>query len=160
MHPTEARQLRGAGVPTAAVTLASVVAALVLSGPRAAFGSALAGLVVGAFFGADLLVSFWGRRSAPSAVMALVLLTYTVKIVALGVVLALFQKAAPFDPTWFAATIALATVTWLAAAVHTFTRLRLLTIEPVPDPLPEPVPSSPEGSAMGSARGEGDVLRR
>ena len=121
--------LRGSLLPT-------LVAALVCLAIAVPAGSAA---VAGVAFGAGLVVVFFSiglvvmRRTAslnPDAVMGVVMLTYVLKVAALGVVLVLFKDASWLDPRYFALGALGCTFVWLGFEMRAFTRLRVLVVDP------------------------------
>ena len=85
--------LRGSFVPTAVVGLLAVVVGM-FSGPKAAWSAALGAVLVLAFFTVSLLAMKRTAHLAPTAVMLVVMVTYTVKILALGLVMVVLRDAA------------------------------------------------------------------
>lgn len=120
--------LRGSLIPTALVAGLGLAGAG-LFGARAAWSAALGGALVIGFFSASLLVM---RRTAhvdPATAMAIVLATYTVKILALGLVLVLLRDAAWLNGRALAFNVIACTLVWLATEVRAFTRLRILVTD-------------------------------
>jgi FtsH-binding integral membrane protein len=133
-HPTNtartraqfAAMLRGSLLPTLVVGVIAVVVAAVLGDTRAAVSAALgAGLVV-VFFSLSLLVMRQTAHLQPTAVMAVVLATYTGKILALGLAMVLLRDASWLSGQALALSIIVCTVVWLAFEMRAFTRLRIL----------------------------------
>jgi len=72
----------------------------------------------------------------PVAVMSVVLATYTVKIVALGVAMVVLRDASWLDGQTLALSVIACTVVWLAFEMRAFTRMRVLVapgLEDAPD---------------------------
>ncbi len=116
--------LRGSLVPTVLVA-ALVVAGGALFGARAAWSAVLGAALVIGLFSVSLLVM---RRTAhvdPATAMAIVLATYTLKILALGIVLVLLRDAAWLDGRALACNVIACTLVWLATELRAFTRLRI-----------------------------------
>jgi hypothetical protein len=133
-HPVSAAQtreqftamLRGSLVPTLVVGVLAVALAAVLADGRAAQSAALgAGLVV-VFFSLSLLVMRQTAHLQPTAVMAVVLATYTGKILALGIAMVLLRDASWLSGQALALSIIACTVVWLAFEMRAFTRMRVL----------------------------------
>lgn len=124
-----AQMLRGSLVPTLMVALLCIAVGLSVSlvaAWSAAFGAAL----VIAFFGAGLSVMRFTSHLAPTTVMAVVMLSYTLKVVLLGASLFVVREA-----TWlsgFAAgvTITVCTVVWLLFEMRSYRRLRIFVYDP------------------------------
>lgn len=121
--------LRGSVLPTGVAGALSVLVGL-LSGPRAAWSAAFGALLVIAFFSLTLLVM---RRTAdlpPTAVMMVVMATYMVKVLGLGVVMLLLR-----DVTWLSGyavgvTITVCTLVWLFFEMRSYRRLRIFAYDP------------------------------
>lgn len=120
-----AAMLRGSVVPTLVVgALAVTIAAF--SGPRAAWSAALGAALVVAFFSLSLLVMRQSAHLAPTTVMAVVLATYTAKIVALGAVMVTLTGVNWLSGQALAVAVIICTLVWLAFEMRAFTRLRVL----------------------------------
>ncbi|NHC13390.1 hypothetical protein [Motilibacter deserti] len=132
MQTHDAEQFRGAALPAAVVTAAAVLIAGLAAGGQGAASALAAGAVVTAFFGVGHLVSSRVADVAPTAVMAVALATYAVKVLVLGVLLVLVGGSSAVDGTAFGVTVFAVTTTWLAARVRVFARLRLFYVDPVP----------------------------
>jgi len=117
--------LRGSLLPTLAVGVLAVVVAA-FSGAKPAWSAALGAGVVVVFFSLSLLVMRRTAHLEPTTVMAVVLASYTVKIVALGLVMVLLRDATWLSGTALALTIIVCTVVWLGFEMRAFTRLRVL----------------------------------
>jgi ATP synthase protein I len=78
------------------------------------------------FFSLSLLVMRSTAHLAPTTTMAVVLATYTGKIVALGVAMVLLRDASWLDGRALALAVIACTVVWLAFEMRAFTRLRVL----------------------------------
>lgn len=117
--------LRGAAVPTAAVGVGCVVIAAFVGG-REARSAALGALLVLVFFSLSLVVMKRTAHLPPTTVMAVVLASYTAKIVALGVAMVLLRDVEWLSGRALALTIIGCTVVWLAFELRAFTRLRIL----------------------------------
>ena len=128
--------LRGSFVPTAVVGLGAVVVA-VFSGPKAAWSAALGAVLVLAFFTISLLAMKRTANLAPTAVMLVVLVTYTLKILALGVVMVLLRDAAWVSGYAVGVTITVCTLVWLYFEMRAYKRLRIFAFTPPEAPPPE-----------------------
>jgi hypothetical protein len=118
--------LRGSLVPTAAVALASVAVAAIAGGGKAAWSAAAGAALVIGFFSLSLLAMKRTATWQPTAVMSVVLATYTAKIIALGVVMIVLRDAAWLSGQSLALTVIVCTVVWLAFEMRAFTRMRVL----------------------------------
>ena len=83
-----------------------------------------------AFFGVGLIVISSASRFGPFVMMQVALATYLVKIVLLGVLVATLSDTTAFSTRAFAAAVLVLTLVWLAAEVRTFSRLRILYVDP------------------------------
>lgn len=127
------RMLRGSLVPTA-VAGAVVVAASLVAGGREAGSAALGLLLVVVFFSASLVVMARTAHLAPTTVMAVVLASYTVKIVALGVVMVVLGGATWLSGPALGISVVVCTLVWLAFEMRAFTRMRVLVSDEVTPP--------------------------
>jgi ATP synthase protein I len=118
--------LRGSLIPTVAVGVVVIVLSAVLGQARDTTSAALGAGVVVLFFSLSLLVMRQTAHLQPVAVMAVVLATYTVKILALGVVMIVLRDASWLSGQVLAIAIIVCTVVWLAFEMRAFTRLRIL----------------------------------
>lgn len=118
--------LRGSAIPTTAVAMVCVVVAAGLSGGKGAWSAALGAGLVLVFFSLSLLVMKRTASWEPTAVMAVVLGTYTAKIIALGVAMVLLRDASWLSGQALALTVIVCTVVWLAFEMRAFTHMRVL----------------------------------
>jgi ATP synthase protein I len=129
---------RGAAIPTAVVGGVAMAAALLLGrGAGGAAAAALGCLVVIGFFGMSLLVMRWTADSHPVNALGAAMVSYTIKIVALGLVFVLLRQVESFDQQAFGLTVLACALVWLGFEVRAFTRAQLPTVAPQP-PLPGP----------------------
>jgi len=131
--------LRGSLIPTVVVAVVVIVLAALLGSARDTVSAALGAGVVVLFFSLSLLVMRQTAHLQPVSVMAVVLATYTAKILALGVVMIVLRDASWLSGQVLAIAIIVCTVVWLAFEMRAFTRLRILV---APGAAPEPHPSS------------------
>lgn len=118
--------LRGSALPTLVIGAVCVVVAAVLAGGKGAWSAALGAALVLVFFSLSLLVMKRTADWEPTAVMAVVLGTYTAKIIALGVAMVLLRDADWLSGQALALTVIVCTVVWLAFEMRAFTRMRVL----------------------------------
>lgn len=130
MNQHDVRILRGAAVPAGVVGLLVTAVSGVLAGGKGAMGALFGALLVAAFFSVGHVVIAWASRTSPVAMMGVAVLTYTVKVLLLGLVLVTFEDTRAFDRRAFAAAIAVCTLVWVVAQVRAFSRQRLLYVEP------------------------------
>ena len=124
-----AELLRGSLWPTLVAAVVCVAVGLVAS-PTAAWSAALgAGLVVG-FFSLTLLVM---RRTAdlpPTTVMLVVMVTYTVKVLFLGLVMFAVRDVSWLSGYAVGVTITVCALVWLFFELRAYKRLRIFTYDP------------------------------
>jgi hypothetical protein len=118
--------LRGSAMPTFAAGVVCVVVAAVAGGAKGAWSAALGATLVMVFFSLSLLVMKRTAAWEPTAVMGVVLGTYTAKIIALGVAMVLLRDASWLSGQALALTVIVCTVVWLAFEMRAFTRMRVL----------------------------------
>jgi ATP synthase protein I len=130
MQEHDARILRGAAVPTAAVAVPLVVVAGLVEGGKGALGAALGVALVAVFFTVGVLALGWAAKIHPVALMNVAIATYVVKAFALLLVLVSLGDTTLFDRRVFGLSILVAAVVWMAGEVWAFTRLKILYVEP------------------------------
>jgi len=118
--------LRGSALPTTAVAVVCIGVGALLGGGKAAWSAALGAALVLVFFSLSLLVMKRTATWEPTAVMGVVLGTYTAKIIALGVAMVLLRDASWLSGQALALSIIVCTVVWLAFEMRAFTRMRVL----------------------------------
>ncbi|HRC12495.1 MAG: hypothetical protein WBC31_10845 [Candidatus Phosphoribacter baldrii] len=124
-----AELLRGAFRPTlAAGVLAIIVAAF--SDVTAAGSAALGAVLVLGFFTASLLVMKRTAHLPPTTVMAVVMITYTVKVVVLGVVMFVVRGATWLNGYAAGVTITVCALVWLFFEMRAYKRLRIFAFSP------------------------------
>jgi hypothetical protein len=135
--PRGGRSVRGPLSVTALVGAALVASAAVLSGFPGAVGALVgAGLVTAVFtFGAVVLGVV--TRVSPAASLLVALLTYTLQVVAVGLVYVGLSSGGaldgPVDARWLSAAVIACTLAWTAAHVVATTRSRQLVYD-LPSP--------------------------
>lgn len=127
--------LRGSFLPTAVVGLLAVVVGM-FSGPKAAWSAALGAVLVLAFFTVSLLAMKRTAHLAPTAVMLVVMVTYTVKILALGLVMVVLRDAAWVSGYAVGVTITVCALVWLYFEMRAYKRLRIFAFSPQDDTQP------------------------
>jgi hypothetical protein len=134
-----AQLLRGSLLPTAVVGLGCVVVGL-FSSPKAAWSAALGAAIVIFFFSVTLFVMKRTADLPPTTVMIVVMITYTVKVIVLGVVMFALR-----DVTWasgyaIGVSITVCAVVWLFFEMRSYKRLRIFAYDPDGDASLEPKP--------------------
>ena len=124
-----AQLLRGSVLPTAAAGLVCAAVGL-FSSPKAAWSAAFGALLVIFFFSLTLLVMKRTADMEPMAVMVAALITYTIKVVVVGVAVFLLR-----DVTWLSAyaaglSIIVCAVVWLCFEMRSYKRLRIFAYDP------------------------------
>ena len=121
-------EIRLAGVSTVGIAVVCVTLAALLSGGSAALGASIGFAMVLAFFGLGSLTMDVVALVSPPASLLVALLTYTLQVVAVGVVfLALDASDAlgsTVDAGWLAGSVIVATFGWLAAQTVAATQSR------------------------------------
>lgn len=143
-------EIRLAGVATVALAAVSIVLAALLSGGPAALGASIGFAMVLGFFGLGALTMDVVSSVSPPASLLVALLTYTLQVVAVGVVFLALDASDALGSTvhagWLAGSVIAATSGWLAAQTVTATRSR----QPLYD-LPATAPADAGGRSEASA---------
>lgn len=122
------------------------VAAALVTGWAGIFGSLLGTAIVGAFFTVSAVAVARAGRENPSAVMMTALLTYVVKIVALGLVMVLVPRDSVVDSRWMAGAIGVGLVGWLGAQLRTVWTRQVFYVDPTAAAPVGPAPAAPAGA--------------
>lgn len=117
--------LSGSVWPTVAMAVVATVVGVFFS-LEAAWSAALGGLLVLVFFSLSLVVMRQTAHLEPTVVMAIVLATYTGKILALGLALLLLHDAGWVDARSLGLAVIACTVVWIGFEMRAFSRLRTL----------------------------------
>lgn len=117
--------LQGSVLPTIAVGVLAIVGSGFF-GARPAWSAALGAALVVVFFSLSLLVMRQTAHLTPTTVMAVVLATYTGKILALGIAMITLRDASWISGRALGLAVIACTVVWLAFEMRAFTRLRVL----------------------------------
>ena len=121
--------LRGSLWPTAAAAGACVAAGL-LSSPKAAWSAALGATLVVAFFTVTLLVMKRTAELPPTTVMLVVMVTYTVKVLVLGLVMFAVRDVPWLSGYAVGVTITVCALVWLFFELRAYRRLRIFAYDP------------------------------
>jgi ATP synthase protein I len=125
-------------VRVALVTTVLVGLLLALVGGLTAGRPAVLGVVIGTvmvcvFFGAGAIVLDVVATLAPAASLLIALLTYTLKVVLIGLVFVGLSRSGlledSIDARWLGGTVIAGTLAWLAAQVVASTRVRIPVYE-------------------------------
>lgn len=139
-------EVRTAVAAALLVGLVAVLTGALVGGAPAALGAAIGAGMVVVFFGFGALTVNAVASVSPAASMLVALLTYTLEVVAVGVVFVALKSSgvlgSTVDARWVAGTLIVTTLVWLVAQIIAATRSR----QPLYD-LPERTDDGPEASA-------------
>jgi fructose-specific phosphotransferase system IIC component len=124
----ESLLLRGAFVPTLVVSFVAIVISAAVQGISGFWGALLAQFVVIIFFVIHIAVSRMTRNLDPISTMAMALMSYFAKLLALGVLLWAISKytdRATINRTAFGASAVALTIAWLWGEIASYMKLRL-----------------------------------
>ena len=124
----ESLLLRGAFVPTLVVSFVAIVISAAVQGISGFWGALLAQFVVIIFFVIHIAVSRMTRNLDPISTMAMALMSYFAKLLALGVLLWAISKytdRATINRTAFSASAVALTIAWLWGEIASYMKLRL-----------------------------------
>ena len=124
-----AQLLRGSLPPTVVAGLICVVVGL-FSSPKAAWSAAFGALLVIFFFSLTLLVMKRTADLAPTTTMIVVMITYTFKVVVLGVAMFLLRDVSWVSGYAVGLSITLCAVVWLFFEMRSYKRLRIFAYDP------------------------------
>lgn len=113
--------VRAALVTTLVVGLGTVGLAALVSGSSAALGAGIGVTMVCIFFGFGAVVLGVVARLAPAASLLVALLTYTLKVVLMGLVFLALSRSGALDGTvdaqWLGGVVIACTLVWLAGQI-------------------------------------------
>lgn len=139
-------EVRTAVAAALLVGLVAVLTGALVAGSPAALGAAIGAGMVVVFFGFGALTVNAVASVSPNASLLVALLTYTLEVVAVGVVFVALRSSgvlgSTVDARWVAGTLIVTTLVWLVAQIIAATRSR----QPLYD-LPERSDDGPEASA-------------
>ncbi|GAA5027750.1 hypothetical protein GCM10023258_22750 [Terrabacter aeriphilus] len=124
-----AQLLRGSLLPTAVVGLGCVVVGL-FSSPKAAWSAAVGAVIVLFFFSLTLLVMKRTADLAPTTTMMVVMATYTVKVLVLGVAMFALRDVSWASGYAIGVSITVCAVVWLFFEMRAYKRLRIFAYDP------------------------------
>lgn len=124
-----AQLLRGCVLPTLAAAAVCVVAAF-FSSPMAAWSAAFGAALVIVFFGLTLLVMKRTADLAPATTMMVVMITYTLKVVVLGVVMFLLHDVSWVSGYAVGVSITVCAIVWLFFEMRAYKNLRVFVYDP------------------------------
>jgi ATP synthase protein I len=120
---------RSAAVTAIAATVMFVLSAAI-GGHKAVIGAAIAVGIVAAFFGLSVVALSRAARISAPAMMLAGMGTYVVKILVLLFLVGRFQNSTAFSPWYFGLTAIVLVLVYDAALAITFTRTKMLYVEP------------------------------
>ena len=126
----DAALLRGTWPATAAVGAVLLVVGWFVAGAGGLAGAGAGVAVVAAFFLAGMVAIGFGARISPTAMLAVALGTYVVKIGLLGALLVAMRDVTVLDGAVFGWSVLVSTLVWITAEVRTFSRQRIAYVEP------------------------------
>ena len=126
--------VRRAGAVTAAAAAIMVVVSAVLVGTKGLYGALIGVALVIVFFGLSVLVVGRAARVSPQAMMVAAMITYVVKIVALGIVVSTLHGVTAFSGRALGFTALGCILVWSATQVITTIKIKMLYVEPDQQP--------------------------
>ena len=124
-----AELLRGSLLPTLGAAAVCVVVGL-FSSTFAAWSAALGAAIVIVFFSLTLLVMKRTADLPPTTVMMVVMATYTVKVIALGVVMFAVRDSTAVSGYAVGLSITVCAIVWLFFEMRSYKRLRIFAYDP------------------------------
>jgi ATP synthase protein I len=121
----EVRMARGATLATAVAAPVALGLAWYLAGPKGLLGAAFGLVLAVAFFSATLLAVGAAGRVQPDLMLPAAVLTFAVKMAAIGLLLFLLRDTEAFDRAAFALALVAGTVIYLAAEIRFAMRARI-----------------------------------
>ncbi len=122
--------VRRAGALTAVAAAITVAVSAALAGTKGLIGALIGVAIVTVFFGISVLAVGRAARVSPQAMMVAAMITYLVKIVALGVVVSSLNGTTAFSTRALGATAIVCILVWSATQVITTIKLKMLYVEP------------------------------
>jgi ATP synthase protein I len=122
--------VRRAGALTAVAAAITVAVSAALVGTKGLIGALIGVAIVTVFFGISVLAVGRAARVSPQAMMVAAMITYLVKIVALGVVVSSLNGTTAFSTRTLGATAIVCILVWSATQVITTIKLKMLYVEP------------------------------
>jgi ATP synthase protein I len=126
--------VRRAGAVTAAAAAIMVAVSAVLVGAKGLYGALIGVALVIVFFGISVLVVGRAARVSPQAMMVAAMITYVVKIVALGIVVSTLHGVTAFSGRALGFTALGCILVWSATQVITTIKIKMLYVEPDQQP--------------------------
>jgi ATP synthase protein I len=130
MQSNDVRTLLNCTVPTAAAGVIATAVSGAVAGGKGAIGAAAGTLVVIAFMAIGMVVLQRTAKSYPSLFQMMGLVLYTVQILLLAIVLAVFRDTSLFNTRAFAFSLLAAALVWIAAQARSYMKTKILYVEP------------------------------
>jgi len=130
--------VRRAGALTAVAAAIMVAVSAALVGAKGLYGALIGVALVTVFFGLSVLVVGRAARVSPQAMMVAALVTYLVKIVALGIVVSTLHGVTAFSGRALGFTALGCILVWSATQVITAIKVKMLYVEPDQQPEQHP----------------------
>jgi ATP synthase protein I len=121
----EVRMARGAALATAAAAPVALALAWWAAGSKGVLGAAFGLALAIAFFSATLLAVGAAGRVQPELMLPAAVLTFTFKMVVIGLLLFLLRDTTAFDREAFALALVAGTVIYLAAEIRFAMRAKI-----------------------------------
>ncbi len=121
----EARIVRGAVLATAVVAPVAVVVAGLTSGGRGVLGAAFGIVLAVAFFTVTVVAVGAAGRVSTDLMVPAALVTFMVKMMAIGLLFFVFKDTTVFDRKAFALSLVVGACTYLAAEIRLAARSRI-----------------------------------
>lgn len=132
MQSNDARIIRGAAIPTAAVGVLAVAVGALAAGLDGAVGAALGVALAAAFFAAGLVTLTAVEQRWPDLFLGAALLIYTTQMGLLLAALLLLRDASFLHGAAFAAGVLAGTAAWLGGQIRVHLRLKIPYVTPQP----------------------------
>jgi ATP synthase protein I len=126
--------VRRAGAVTAVAAAIMVAVSAALVGAKGLYGALIGVALVTVFFGLSVLVVGRAARVSPQAMMVAAMITYVVKIVALGIVVSTLHGVTAFSGRALGFTALGCILVWSATQVITTVKIKMLYVEPDQQP--------------------------
>ena len=126
--------VRRAGLLTSAAAAVMVAVSAALVGVKGLYGALIGVALVAVFFGLSVLVVGRAARISPQAMMVAAMITYLVKIVALGIVVSTLHGVTAFSGQALGFTALGCILVWSATQVITAIKVKMLYVEPEQQP--------------------------
>jgi ATP synthase protein I len=125
MQDHDARIVRGAVAATALAAPLAIGIGWLTVGPKGALGAGIGMAVAAAFFSVTLIAVAWAGKVWPELMLPVVLATYLVKLVGMGIALITLGGTTAFDRSAFALAVVGGSVVYLTAELRLLSRARV-----------------------------------